>query len=97
MSSIIEEFYKNSGTPSFLLSKKLSGFNMHPDIASEFEYWIIHKEFKNDGVEEYGYTAKNLASLSEYLHGEGAFVLLIELRENPEKALRRIKSGFKRK
>ena len=44
-----------------------------------------------------GYTAKKLSELSEYLNGDGAFVLLIELRENPEKAHRRIMQGFKRK
>lgn len=44
-------------------------------------------------IEEY--TAKDIAALSKLLDGEGAFMLLIELRENPEKAKKRIKEGFK--
>jgi len=48
-------------------------------------------------VEEHGYTAEKLSALSPYLNGEGAFALLIEFRENPEKALARIRKGFKKK
>lgn len=44
-----------------------------------------------------GYSAKNLAQVSVFLDGEAAFVYLIELRENPEKALRQIANGFKMK
>ena len=40
------------------------------------------------------YTAEKISSLSEFMDGEGAFVLLIQLRENPQKALKRIKDGF---
>ena len=40
-------------------------------------------------------TAKSLSELSKYTDGEAAFMLLIELRETPEKTLRRIKNGFK--
>ena len=31
------------------------------------------------------------------MNGEGAFMMLIELRENPKKALAQIQKGFKRK
>lgn len=48
-------------------------------------------------VSEEGYTAKKLAGMSKYLNGEGAFMMLIELRENPEKALAQIQDGFKLK
>lgn len=44
-----------------------------------------------------GYTAEKLASMSPYLDGEGAFMLLIELKENPDKAKKRIAEGFKMK
>lgn len=44
-----------------------------------------------------GYSAKTLAQVSVFLDGEAAFVYLIELRENPEKALRQIVNGFKMK
>lgn len=97
MSEMIEKFYRKTGILSVLLSQKLSRFERNPDIAQEFEYWLECKRFKSGGVVEHGYTAEKLASLSEYLNGEGAFVMLMELRENPEKALQRIQRGFKRK
>jgi hypothetical protein len=33
--------------------------------------------------------------MSHYLNGEGAFMFLIELRDNPEKAKQKIHNGFK--
>ena len=43
------------------------------------------------------YSAKDLAQTSIFLDGEAAFVFLIELRENPEKALKQIAKRFKMK
>ena len=48
-------------------------------------------------VEIEGYTAEKLAEMSKYLNGDGAFMMLIELRENPKKAHERIAEGFKMK
>ena len=42
-----------------------------------------------------GYSAKQISEMSKYMIGEGAFVMLIELRENPESALKKIKNGFR--
>ena len=50
-----------------------------------------------DGCIVEGYSASQLAAITEYLDGESAFLLLIELRENPQKAKKRISDGFKRK
>lgn len=44
-----------------------------------------------------GIIPKDLAQKSVFLDGEAAFVFLIELRENPEKALKQIANGFKMK
>lgn len=66
-------------------------FKRNPDIAEEFEYCIDNKSFRSRGVVEQGYNASEFAELSEYLNGEGVFCLLIELRESPEKGLKRIK------
>lgn len=65
------------------------------DIKEEFEYWIKTKTYKEEScVEIEGYTAEGISKLSKYMVGEGSFILLIELRENPERAKRRIKEGF---
>ena len=97
MSEIIKNFYEENKIPAVLLKQKIAKFDKHLDIASEFEYWIQNKVYKPDGISEEGYTAKRLAEESEYMNGEGAFMMLIELRENPKKALEQIAKGFKRK
>jgi len=97
MSAIIEKFYVENKIPAVLLKQKIAKFEKHLDIASEFEYWIQNGAYKSDGVSVEGYTAQTLSEESQYMNGEGVFVMLIELRENPKKALSKIKKGFKRK
>ena len=97
MSKIIETFYTENNIPAFLLKQKMNAFEKHKDIASEFEYWIEHKSYMANGCIIEGYSASQLAAITEYLDGESAFLLLIELRENPQKAKKRISDGFKRK
>ncbi len=96
MNKVIEQYYKSANTMPLLLKKKMTSFEKHPDIASEFEYWINNKQYC-DGVSVEGYTARSIAELSPYMDGEGAFMLLIELRENPGKAKAKITQGFKMK
>lgn len=98
MSQIIEKFYTDNSIPKVLLGQKIKMFDKHKDIAAEFEKWITTKQYvTDDAVTVEGYTAKRLAETSDYLNGEGAFVMLVELKENPQKALEQIKKGFKRK
>lgn len=98
MNAVLKKYYEKNKVPGMLLEKKMAKFDNNPDIASEFAYWIENKEYKTDGalcIE--GHTAKSLSEVSQYLEGEGAFMMLIELRENPERALSQIAKGFKRK
>ena len=98
MSEIIKEYYSvvRGSVPDYLLDKKIEDFSDNPDIEEEFEYWIKNHEYKKENcVEIEGYTAEGIASLSKYIDGEGAFVMLIQLRKNPEAAIRKIKAGFK--
>lgn len=98
MSDIIKKYYEDNKAPKFLLDQKLKKLDRNKDIAKEFEDWIISGKYKTIGaLSEEGYTAKRLAGISKYLNGEGVFMLLIELRENPEKALEQIAEGFKLK
>lgn len=54
------------------------------------------KRYKTDDcISAEGYTAKSLAELSGLIAGEGSFMLLIELEEDPVRALERIRNGFK--
>lgn len=60
--------------------------------------WITEKQYKEKNcVVVEGYSAKRLSELSKFLDGEGAFMFLIELRENPKNALEKIANGFKMK
>ena len=96
MSKIIEEYYAKAKIMPLLLKKKMSKFSEHPNIAEEFEHWITEKQYKDRNcVVVEGYSAKRLSELSKFLDGEGAFMLLIELRENPKNALEKISNGFK--
>lgn len=95
MSKIIENYYKQTNVMPLLLKQKMSKLQRNEDIMSEFEYWIEHKQYIQNGVSIKGYTARSLAELSVYTDGEAAFMFLIELRETPDRALRRIKDGFK--
>ena len=97
MNKVIEAYYSQAKINPFLISQKLAAFSRNSDLQTEFVYWIEHKTYKKDAVAIHGYTAEKLATLSEYLNGEGAFMLMIELREDPEKAMYRISHGFNMK
>jgi hypothetical protein len=97
MSDLIKKFYQENGAPEVLLKQKIMKFEKHSDIAQEFEYWINNRAYMPSGVSVEGYSAEKLAKESQYLEGEGAFMMLIELRENKEKALAQIANGFKKK
>lgn len=94
MNSIIRDYYENVGVKPFLIDEKMDKLKKYSDIEAEFEYWIQNKQYKND-VSVEGYTPSDIANMSHFLNGEGAFMLLIELRENPEKAKQKIRNGFK--
>ena len=95
MNKIISNYYMTAVTPSFIIKQKMEKLERNTDILTEFEHWIQSKNYVNDGcVTVNGYTAEKLAALSEFIDGEGAFMLLIELREAPDRAMRRISNGF---
>lgn len=91
----IEKYLEQAHLSEAMLKMKVDSYKKHPDIAREFEYWIEHRKYLPERcVEIEGYTAKKLSELSEFLDGEGAFALLIELRETPKKAIKKISRGF---
>ena len=96
MSPIIENYYRQVPLPKGILERKAAIFDKHTDIAAEFEHWIETGSYVDSesclSVE--GYSAEQIAATSQYLDGEGAFVLLAELRENPDKAKHRIQTGI---
>lgn len=96
MSEIIKNYYKNADIPLPLLHQKLSKLEQNADIQEEFEYWIKNGYYKDRScISVEGYTAQSLVSISPYLEGEGAFMMLIDLREHPERAEEKIKKGLK--
>ena len=98
MSDIIKKYYEENSIPASVLEQRMKAFARHDDISAEFENWIVNGVYKEDSaicVE--GYTAKALSELSQLLNGEGAFQMLIELRENPRRAQKRLAEGFVRK
>ena len=95
MMNIIRNYYEKAGIPAIMINKKVASFEKNPDIAKEFEYWIQTKEYITENcVSVENYTAEKISRLAEFVDGEGAFSLLVQLRENPQKALKRIENGF---
>lgn len=91
----VKELYSKYPFQENLLNQRMEMFDRNKDIKAEFEYWIETNEYLEDEcVEVEGYTAKKIALMSKYTNGETAFVLLVELRENPDKALKQIREGF---
>lgn len=98
MSNIIKDYYEKAHIMPALVEQKIERFKKHPDIMAEFEYWIINHKYKtSNAVIVCDYTAQKLSELSPYLRGEGSFVLMLELCDNPEKAKKKIAKGFKMK
>lgn len=97
MKHAIVEYYSQAPIVPYLLKQKMDMLQRNSDICDEFEYWILNNDYKPNGLVINGYSAKTLATMSGFLDGEGVFMLLIELRENPDKALKQIRYGFKLK
>lgn len=96
MKEIIKEYYNKAKIMPNLLDSKIEKFEKNEDIANEFAYWIENKKYLTDNcVIINGYTAEKLSQLSPYLVGEASFLLLIELRDNPQEAMEKISKGFK--
>lgn len=95
MSEIIREFYKKNGFPEKLIEQKVQSFCKYPDIVEEFEEWIQTGEFREiNPITIEGYTAKSLSEISGLLYGDGAFTMLMELREIPASAIKSIADGL---
>lgn len=96
MNEIIKKYYEKIDMIPVIVQLNLEKFERNPDIAKEFEYWIRNKMYyQEDVVTVEGYTAESISKLSRYLEGESSFMLLIELRENPNRAKKKIQDGFK--
>ena len=96
MKEIIKEYYSKAKIMPNLLNSKIEKFEKNEDIANEFAYWIENKKYLPDNcVIINGYTAEKLSHLSPYLVGEASFLLMIELRDDPKKAMAKISKGFK--
>ncbi len=96
MVDLVKDYYERAAISENMKKKKNQMFERNTDIKREFEHWIKTKEYlENEQVIVQGYSAKQISEMSKYMIGEGAFVMLIELRENPENALKKIKNGFR--
>ena len=93
MSDVIRDYYESIGVKAFIIDEKLNKLEKNNDIKMEFEYWIKNNSFL-DRLNVEGSFASDIAAMSSYMNGEGAFMMLIELREYPEKAKKLIKNGF---
>ena len=88
---IISSYLNQYDSPDYIKSSKIDKYKNNEDIAKEFRYWIDNKKYMTKNcVNVDGYTAKKISNHSELLDGEGAFSMLIELREDPKKAKKKL-------
>ena len=73
------------------LAKKLTKYS---DIKHEVLFWLINNQFPENGLDIHGYTAAKIAELAPFLDGIGVYDFLVDLRENPDQAQKRIAAGF---
>lgn len=96
MNEVIKDYYLQNGFPVKLLESKVRKLEEHKDILREFEMWVQNKEYCDaNPVSVEGYTAKDLSQTYPMLNGDGAFMMLIALRENPQSAVKMLKDGMK--
>ena len=63
MSKVIENYYKQANVMPLLLKQKMNKLSRNEDVLKEFEYWIEHKAYLQNGVCIEGYTAKEIAAI----------------------------------
>ena len=91
----IELYYKELGLMPLLAKRKLEDYKRNPDIANEFIYWIESKNYLVDMcIDIEGFTAHDIAARFPQLDADSVFSLMIELREKPDLAKKRISAGF---
>lgn len=78
------------------LQQVLDKIIKYEDIFEDFYHWLETREYDHEGVVIVeGYNAQSLVDLAPMLDGVGACNFLVDLREQPEEALRKIKEGFR--
>lgn len=50
MKPIIEEYYAQANLVPFLLQQKFEKLTRNKDVCDAFEYWIVNKKYKADGI-----------------------------------------------
>ena len=95
LSSVVKEYYEKAGIMPALLNSKIGKLERHPDVLAEFVEWIKTGCYKEtDCVEVDGYTAKRISAVSAFLDGEGAFMMLVDLREKPALAKKKLANAL---
>lgn len=68
----------------------------YEDILEDFCHWLETRDYYNENaVVVDGYSAQAIVDLAPMLDGIGAFNFLVDLRDQPERAKRIIREGFR--
>lgn len=83
-------------TSELVMNRLLDKIIKYEDILDDFCHWLQTRDYYNeDAVVVDGYSAQAIVDLAPMLDGIGAFNFLVDLRDQPEKAKKVIKEGFK--
>lgn len=90
---------KQKGFDERLIAQTCESFLRNPDILDELNYYLVNNAFRQNPIEERGYTAQ----LLHELYGESlkrvfdAYNFLIFIREDPDYAIKIINKRFPKK
>lgn len=72
----------------------LDKLKTQPDIYNEFCSWLSTREFPENGIELYGYSAAKIAKIQPALSALAVYLLLVDLRNHREKTLGYLEGGL---
>lgn len=93
-SRIIQYLYSKGVKNPAVAGNLVAKATKYDDIRQELLKWLKTGEFKEDGLEIEGHSARDIAELAPFMDGVGVYNFMVDLRENPETAKKYIADGF---
>lgn len=98
MDQVMQYCLEELKMPKPIATMIINTLSEQPDIFEEFKKWLETRSYDmDDAISVEGYTAKAISEIAPFFDGIGVYGFLVELREDPEHAKKKIKQGFPRK
>lgn len=95
MDPIIRYFVEEKHTSEYVANVLTKTLKKYPDIEKEFLYWLENRNFDMEApLVINGYSARKVHEIAPFLDVAGVYNFMVTLRDDPERAERRIRNGF---